>query len=642
MIRILRSLFIRSLAVFIFPAGLLVCKSSCAQAKFSVICPDKIGRNEILDIKFRVENGSQVQNMVPPSFKGFNVVGGPNQETSMSNINGKVSQYVAIGYSLQPTALGNFTIGPATAYIDGREYHTQPVTVEVTKGSTQQSGNAGSGPSPFPNLNFDFPPMPLTHEFDDYILKPGENVAKKTQKNLFLKLDASKTSCYVGEPIEVSYKLYTRLRPETTITDAPSFNGFSVSDLDVNGNAALENYNGRQYNVYTLRRVELYPLQPGNITLDPVVADNKVTFIKSQYVSSQRNSDLFDMLENFGDAQIPASGLVEQHVTLKTPPLTITVRPLPLTDKPADFKGAVGDYEITASLEKDHFTTDDAGSLKVVVKGKGNIQLVNAPTVGWPKGVDGYDARVKDNVDKSKVPMRGSKTFTFPFTVSRAGEYKIDSITFSFFDPASGTYKTRRTPPLEMKVIRGSGVHRNPLMDTGPAGTEVKEAFFTGKTEWIAGILLVLGFIILLFFLFIRKGVSKDLLEKNIQIDDLKNEAGQEETKEFFIPENPLLDAHEKMMAQNSREFFSTLDASLKKYLSGKFKVPANELNKKRLNEELDKCNVSLGTTLMLSSLMDEVEINLYAPPSDVSHLHAVFEKASEVVSLLDKQVCSH
>ena len=80
--------------------------------------------------------------------------------------------------------------------------------------------------------------------------------------------------------------------------------------------------------------------------------------------------------------------------------------------------------------------------------------------------------------------------------------------------------------------------------------------------------------------------------------------------------------------------FISILDASLKKYLSAKFKVPAEELNKKRINEELDKCNVGLGTSLRLSSLMDNIELNLYAPPSHVNHLKEVYEKASEVISL--------
>ncbi len=57
------------------------------------------------------------------------------------------------------------------------------------------------------------------------------------------------------------------------------------------------------------------------------------------------------------------------------------------------------------------------------------------------------------------------------------------------------------------------------------------------------------------------------------------------------------------------------------------------------MNEELDKRNVSLGTSLLLSSLMEDVELNVYAPPSNVNHLKKVYEKASEVISLLEKQV---
>ncbi len=76
----------------------------------------------------------------------------------------------------------------------------------------------------------------------------------------------------------------------------------------------------------------------------------------------------------------------------------------------------------------------------------------------------------------------------------------------------------------------------------------------------------------------------------------------------------------------------------LKKYLSAKFKVPAEELTKKRINEEMDKCNVGLGTSIRLSNLMENIELNLYAPPSSISHLKEVYEKASEVISLLDKQ----
>lgn len=615
-----------------------------AQAKFSVVCPNKtIGKNDVLQVQFKMENANNVESIVPPDFKNFNVVSGPNQESSSSNINGKVTQYVAIGFSLQPKKPGTFTIGAAKAVADGKNYTSNPVTIQVTNASSvlpKNNNSANSNPlSAFPGFNFDIPSAPARREFDDFILKPGENVATKTQKNLFIKLDVSKTSCYVGEPIVASFKLYTRLHSQTTITSAPSFNGFSVSDLDVSNNAAQEKYNGRLYNVFTLRKVELYPLQAGKITLDSVVSDNKVTFIKSDYAKAQMDNGFFDMLQNFGDAGIPASGLVEENLTLKTAPVTIDVKPLPLEGKPEDFRGAVGDFKISSSLLKDNITTDDAGTLNVVVSGRGNIQLVNAPKIVWPEGIDAYEAKVKDNVDKSQVPMQGSKIFSFPFTVSKPGDYKIDSISFSYFDPETATYKTAYTPSLEVHVSKGTGHPQNSFAKNHKNVPD-NNSFISTKTELFGGIILLMGIIILIIFSIIKKNKNKDLLETKIKLDDLKN-AQEEKEKEFVIPENPLLLTHEKLVSQNSKEFFSTLDISLKNYLASKFKVPVNELTRRRLNEELDKCSVSLGTTLMLTSLLDEIEINLYAPPSSIHHLNNVFEKASEVVSLLDKQVCN-
>jgi len=233
--------------------------------------------------------------------------------------------------------------------------------------------------------------------------------------------------------------------------------------------------------------------------------------------------------------------------------------------------------------------------------------------------------------------MQGSKIFSFPFTVSKAGKYTIDSISFSYFDPETSSYKTLRTAPLEVEVKKGKGIPTNPLVKNAQQNSS--DDFFTKRTELIAGIIFVIGIIFLIIFLMIKKNRNKDDLEREIKVDDLKNEAG-EVAEEFIIPESPLLAAHEKLKQQDSKGFYHTLDTSLKNYLSLKFKVPANELSKKRLTEELDKCNVSLNTSLMLTSLMDEIEINLYAPASNASELNHVYEKASEVVSLLDKQVC--
>ncbi|HSN09326.1 MAG TPA: BatD family protein, partial [Hanamia sp.] len=460
MITFLQSGFKKIFFLFLFLTAVFVAKTSYAQVKFSVVCPQKkIGKKDLLQIQFKVENASSVDEINPPSFNNFTVVSGPNQEQSTSNINGKVSGYVSLGYSLAPTSTGTFTIGPATAEVDGKQLKTDPVTITVVNGSLAQSqpNNSQQNLAPFPNLNFDFPPEPVTHQFDDYILKPGENVAEKTAKNLFIKLDVNKKSCYVGEPIVATYELYTRLPSETTITDAPSFNGFSVNDLDINSNSTLKNYNGRKYNVYTIRKVELYPLQAGDITLGSVTASNKITFVKSQYLNQQDNSSFFDMFQNFGQDAVPPEGLVERNVVLKSTPEVITIKPLPTENKPQGFRGAVGDFSISASLEKNSITTDDAGTLKLTISGKGNIQLINAPSIKWPNGIDGYDAKITDNVDRKQVPMQGSKTFSYPFTVSKPGTFTIDSISFSYFDPSSSTYKILRTASLQVNVTKGKG-----------------------------------------------------------------------------------------------------------------------------------------------------------------------------------------
>ncbi|MEO8861971.1 MAG: BatD family protein, partial [Ginsengibacter sp.] len=466
------------------------------------------------------------------------------------------------------------------------------------------------------------------------------NVNDKVKKNLFVKLDVSKTSCFVGEPIIASYKLYTRLRSESTITDAPSFNGFSVSDLDLNQNnsATVEKYNGRDYNVYTLRKVQLYPLQPGTAALDPVVSDNKVTFIKAEYAGEQKGDMYFDMLQNFADATSPKDALVEQQVTLQSKPVEILIKPLPAENKPTDFKGAVGNFTINSSLQKENITTDDAGNLKIIIEGAGNIQLINAPKIIWPEGIDGYDAKITDGIDKFSVPMKGKKTFTFPFTIAKAGNYTIAPVSFSYFDPESVSYKQLSTQPLTIHVKQGNGVANNTSflkkIIQNPENNSVLENY---GVYFIAGLVLLS---ITLFSLYQKNKVKKKeaLLKAISKEDDEDDELENED--QFVIPENPLAEAHEKLMEENSIAFYSVLDNSFKKYLAWKFKVPTEELTKKRVIEELDKCNVGLGTSLRLSSLMENIELNLYTPPSDSNHLKEVYEKASEVVSLLDKQVC--
>src|SRR5665213_467220 len=166
MMSFLQSYFKKFFHLSLIISTVFFTQTTFAQVKFSVACPaKKIGKDDVLQIQFKVENASSVDNITPPSFNNFSIVSGPNQESSESNINGKISQYVALGFSLKPNATGTFTIGSATAIADGKTYKTDPINIQVVNGSIVQSQpNNNQNSSPVPNFNLDFPPAPVTHQ----------------------------------------------------------------------------------------------------------------------------------------------------------------------------------------------------------------------------------------------------------------------------------------------------------------------------------------------------------------------------------------------------------------------------------------------------------------------------------------------
>ncbi|RYY29671.1 MAG: hypothetical protein EOO04_06780, partial [Chitinophagaceae bacterium] len=119
---------------------------------------------------------------------------------------------------LSPTRTGKLTIPAASVVINGKTLRTKPVSINVT-----QTGLA-SVPEDLLQDN-----DPIVQ--DESELLPGENVDDKTKKNFFLRANTNKTTCYVGEPLAVNYKAYSRLNSNSQVVKRPSFPGFSVVEM---------------------------------------------------------------------------------------------------------------------------------------------------------------------------------------------------------------------------------------------------------------------------------------------------------------------------------------------------------------------------------------------------------------------------
>lgn len=692
---------------FIIGIVLLPGLYASGQVKFTTnVSSQDVGKSDYLQVEFVVENAKQIDDMNPPDFAGFRVVQGPIQSSGMSIVNGNMSQYKALSFVLEPVKTGKFTIGGASATVDGKHMQSNAVAVTVHPGGSgsANSNNQPQSQSPFggnpfggnpffqPNMPDPFGPDPGDVD-RDYVLKPGENPKDKIKKGLFVKVQVDKNSCYVGEPIVATYKLYTRVSSESRITKQPSLNGFSVYDMiDPSQDAvSVEKVNGKNYTVHTIRKAQLIPLQAGTVDLDPVEVDNTVHFVKSTGHSSgggHTGSSIRDLL----DAMADESGYgpeVDEKVTLDTKPVPITVKPLPDAGKPAGYNGAVGNFSVEASLDHKTVAADDEATLHVVVKGKGNLPVINAPTVNWPSGFQAFDPRAKDDFNKTVAPMAGSKSFDYVFTPGTAGHYTIPQIDFPYFDPATQTYKTAESQPMDIQVMPAVRSHTKPTdkltaKQQQPAAPGIMD-YARNYAPWIAAF-LVLGGIATYFWRQNRKlkkasrenevaaavqQQNRTAVEKAAAMErvaaaaaaaahtDKSNSPVREVTpgrererderhaisREPVIPPttyvstappaDPLQEARHFFEREDSKGFYREVNRAIWKAMSRKLDLPASELNKANSVRQLQLRGWDDTGLMTLENLLNECEMNLYTPSYDRRNMQQLLRQAEWVLDRL-------
>jgi hypothetical protein len=392
----------------------------------TVVHPD-----ETFQLQYVVEGTMKVDDFVAPSFRNFEQMGDVVQTNGWTWVNGSLTEYISYTYLLRPKMKGKLSIASAVLKTKGRILASPIVIIQVTDAVTVNrdvTANAGE-------------------EKPDYYLSPGEDAKEKIKKNLFVRATVDKQSCFIGEALLATFKLYTRLDSESKILKRPSFNGFSVIDLEEPeaGIFTREMINGKLYNCYLIRKVQLFPLQSGEVTIEPVEIVNKVRLIRSAARDGKDWMDALNKKEKVDET------VIEEELITETPALKINVLDLPLKNKPESFNGAVGQFTIHAQLVTDEFAADESGILKVEVKGSGNVPMVNAPVVDWPTGIEAFEPRVNEEVDKLTSPINGVKVFDIPFTAVK-GAYKLPPVVFSFFDVVTKTYQTIKTDSLLFTV----------------------------------------------------------------------------------------------------------------------------------------------------------------------------------------------
>jgi hypothetical protein len=140
----------------------------------------------------------------------------------------------------------------------------------------------------------------------------------------------------------------------------------------------------------------------------------------------------------------------EQYL-VTTSPASVQVRPLPLP-APADFTGAVGQFTFTSKVVPTTATVGEPVTWTLALEGTGNWSA----NPSLPSRDVSRDFRaLKPSLQKKNKEgtlFEGSLTEDVVLMPTKPGKYTLGPVSCSYFDPASGTYKTIRTEAVTVTI----------------------------------------------------------------------------------------------------------------------------------------------------------------------------------------------
>ncbi len=588
------------------------------QLNLTVSAPGQVAAGERFRVVFTLN--ARPDHFQAPNFEGFRVLSGPSQSTSSSTqiINGQVTTSTSVSYTyvLDAPTEGSYTIGAAKATIDGKDVSSNTHSITV-------SGTANTGTQPQAGRQAPQTPSPQ---------------GQITSNDVFVRAHVSNTSPYQSEQVIVTYKLYTRLPiSQYSIEKLPSYQAFWSENLTLASQPQTntEVIDGVQYSTVELRRVALFPQRAGQLKLEPLEV-NCLVRVRTQ----QRSGSIFD--DFFGGS--PFGGVQNVQHMVKSNALTLQVKPLPTQNKPATFKGLVGQFEITASLNQRELKVNEAANYALTIKGKGNMRMVEAPDILFPQNLEVFDPNTKDNIRNDLSGVSGSRSFDYLLIPRTAGEFDIPGIQFTYFNPVSEKYVTLTSESFSLNVQGGSGmaqdggstisrsdfqqistdirfIHTRPVALV-PAGN----LFFRSPLFYI---LLILPFLLFVGVLLIGRRTIRQRSNAQLMRNKRAEKMARKRLKKAAI----------FMKSDSHKDFYEEIFRALWGYLSDKLGIPVSKLNKDEVGKQLASLSISPELTSQLNDVLQEAEFARFAPVKQEQAMEVTYQHAIDMIVKLDKEI---
>jgi hypothetical protein len=527
-------------------------------------------------------------------------------------------------YLLQATKEGTFVIPKASVMVDNQSYQSNTVTIRVDPGG----GQGGQG-QPAPGSGSRQQPAPGNQAGGD---------------DVFVKAYVDNDHPYQGEEITVTYKIFTRVPiSQISISKPSSFQGFWSYNLlrdDEKFNQYNQVINGVQYVVADIRKIALFPLKSGKLEIDPLEVEC-IAQVKRQ--SAPRTGDPF--FDDFFNNSFFSSSYATVERALRANPLTVQVKSLPPQNRPADFTGAVGQFSFRSEIDKTRIKTNEPITLKFIVAGNGNIQLIDKLNVAFPPDFETYDPKVTSDIRPTPSGVTGTKIFEYLVIPRKPGDFSVKPVTFSYFDLSKQTYITVESPEYRIVVEKGagesvapvySGVSKEEIQYIGSDIRHIESKPFvldrTGNNFF--GSLTYFLLLVVPFILFI---VAALVMKK--EADRRRNVMLMKNRKATKVARKRLRRAEQCLKEKNQDAFFEEISQALWGYLSDKFSIPLSTLSMSTVEEALKNKLIPEEIIRQFTDTLNDTEFARFAPGDKTFRMDEIYAKALEIIMNTEREL---
>jgi len=380
-----------------------------------------IGLNEYFTITIQAANDRLKEYSEFPEIEGFQKRG-TSTSTSTNIVNGRMSSTQSLTQNYQATGKGSFILRSFTMSINGKQIKSEGTKIKVGE-PVQRHSKSVFGRDPFGDF---FGNRSNTTEFID------------VKADAFATLSVDKNEVYAGEGFTATLAFYVAASNRAEMRFYDLSNQITEIVKKIKPSNCWEEHfsidqivgdpvkiNGRDYTQYKIYQAAYYPLTVQDIAFPSV----GLKMIKYKVAKSP---------SFFGRNR------QEDYETFYSREKTVKVKALP--PHPLKDKAAVGNYRLDEILSTASLGTGQSFTYEFNIAGEGNISSIEAPAPLEDKNFDFYAPDVRQNINRSRGKVSGTKSFNFYGIPGEPGTFSLgDYFSWVFFNPSSETYDTLKS-----------------------------------------------------------------------------------------------------------------------------------------------------------------------------------------------------